>query len=157
MVECNGAGTYNGDDEVNDFEVQLWRRNDTTYMYQLVYRQNLSHPSSEYSLNWSYENGDVIGIHIPAISDQCMVYDQRVFRIRELSDKSARYYSINETLTEFSIFDYRLEEGLAPAITVTTGKEREGRGGIICLKIIIFSIFFLQIRTLIVSYFTNRS
>ncbi|XP_019854796.1 PREDICTED: formin-like protein 5 [Amphimedon queenslandica] len=123
MIECNGAAAYNGDDDSNDFEVQLWRLNDTTYMYQLVQRQNLSYPTSEYSLNWPYENGDVIGFHIPAISDQCMTNDWRVFRIRELSDKSSRYYSINETLTEFSMFNYQLEEGLAPAITVTTDQD----------------------------------
>ena len=83
------------------------------------------------TLNWRYEKNDIIGLFIPSISDQCQYRNQREFRVGELSDTSARYYVINKTLTEFSELDYSLEEGNAPAITITTGKgmregEREG-------------------------------
>ena len=83
------------------------------------------------TLNWRYEKNDIIGLFIPSTSDQCQYRNQREFRVGELSDTSARYYVINKTLTEFSEVDYSLEEGNAPAITITTGKgmregEREG-------------------------------
>lgn len=79
------------------------------------------------TLNWRYEKNDIIGLFIPSISDQCQYRNQREFRVGELSDTSARYYVINKTLTEFSEVDYSLEEGNAPAITITTGKGmREG-------------------------------
>ena len=120
QCRCHGNECSEGSGKYGTLpQLQLWRKNGT--IYYLEENINLTDGSSEQTIQWKFQDEDVIGIWVPSSINECSCVSEKISKVGFFYGKSSRNYHLDGYHEVFNTSYYKLEDGPMPMITVETG------------------------------------